>query len=316
MPISYAETNTDHGGELPAKLAPLRLGSAVCFEDRWKGKVSALDITENWEVLNLTVSSGALFSQQSVKLPMTAVKLLADDGVHIAATAFKAFAREIPPVAAPARPVSSETPVSRGGVRFAGVLLNVDSHYRVAEVLVSRGFATYRVPLDEIEFQGATLRFTSASDELAEYHVDDSILEQITRAIVEDRNLTPDDKRHVHASVDGGAVTLNGNVRVRASREYLATLVSQAPGVVTVQNNVVDDLELEGAIGVAILREGLAQAGVYARSKLGEVTLYGAVASSRQAEDIERTVARVPGARVVDSRLTVNQALVAERPRA
>jgi osmotically-inducible protein OsmY len=311
--MPYAEDNKRNGGELAAKLVPLRLGSAVCFEDRWKGKVSALDITEQWEVLNLTISSGTFFSQQSVRLPMTAVKSLGSGAVHIAATSYKAFAREVPPVAAPARPVSSGTPLSSGGLRFAGALLNVNGHYQVAEVLVSRGFTTYRVPLSRVGFQGATLQFTSAPGELAEYHFDDDILEQIKRVIVEDRNLMPDDKRYVHASVEGGAVTLTGNVQVRASREYLATLVRRVPGVVSVDNRAVDDLDLESAIGTAILREGLAHARVYARSKLGEVTLYGAVASPRQAEDVERAIARVPGVRVAKNQLTINAAVAAER---
>lgn len=301
---------------MAAKLVPLRLGSAVCFEDRWKGKVTALDITEDWEALNLTISSGTFFSQQSVKVPMSAVKSLEGSAVYIAATSYNAFAREIPPIAAPARPVSSDTPLSSGGLRFAGALLSVDGQYHVAEVLVSRGFTTYRVPLNQVGFLGATLTFTTAPDELAEYQFDTDILEQIKRAIVDDRNLMPDDKRYVHAAVEGGDVTLTGNVQVRASREYLATLASQVPGVVSVDNRVMDDLDLESAIGAAILREGLAHARVYARSKLGEVTLYGTVASPRHAEDVERAIKRVPGVRVVKSQLTVNAAVGEEGFRA
>lgn len=300
---------------MPVKLVPLRLGSPVCFEDRWKGKVTALDITEHWEVLNLTVSSGAFFSQQSVKLPMTAVKSVDESGVRISATSFKAFAREVPPVAAPARPVTADTPVAQG-LRFAGALLNVDTQYHVAEVLLTGGFTTYRVPLDQIEFEGATLRFSSEPDNLHEYHFDEDILEQIKRTIVEDRVLMPDEKLRVKSTVDAGAANLTGNVWVRSAREYLAALVSSVPGVTSVHDEVADDIDIEARIGVSLLREGLTHARISARANLGHVIVYGAAATPRQAEDIERTIARVPGVRQVTNHLTVNPAVVAERPRA
>jgi len=316
LSIPYAEINTRDGGELPVKLIPLKLGGSVCFEDRWKGKVTALDITEQWEVLNLSVSSGAFFTQQSVKLPMAAVKSLAGGAVYIAATSFKAFAREIPPMAVPARPVSSDTPVAHQGTRFAGALLKMDSHYHVAEVLLSAGFTTYRVPISQIDFEGATLRFTSKPDDLPQYYFDEDILEQIKRAIVDDRVLMPDEKLRVKSTVDAGATTLTGNVWVRSARDYLTALVSRIPGVTSVRDEVADDIDIEAKIGISLLREGLAHSRVSARAKLGDVIVHGAAASQRQAEDIERTIARVPGVRQVSSRLTVNPAMLAEGPRA
>lgn len=300
---------------MPAKLVPLRLGSSVCFEDRWKGKVTALDITEDWEVLNLTVSSGTFFSQQSVKLPMTAVKSLAGNAVYIASTSHKAFAREVPPVAAPARPVSKETPVAHA-MRFDGALLIANSQYHVAEVLLTRAFTTYRVPLNQIAFEGPTLRFTSEPDDLPEYYFDEDILEQIKRAIIEDRELKPDEKMRVKSTVEAGAVTLTGNVWVRSAREYLATLVGQVPGVTSVLDEVADDIDIEAKIGVSLLREGLAHSRVSVRSKLGDVIVYGAAASPRQSEDIERAIARIQGVRQVSNRLTVDRAVLAEAPRA
>lgn len=301
---------------MPAKLVPLRLGSAVCFEDRWKGKVTALDITEHWEALNLTVSSGSFFRQQSVKLPMTAVKSLDAGAVYIAASSFKAFAREVPPIAAPARPVSIDMPVSQQGIRFAGGLLNIDSYYHVAEVLLSGRFTTYRVPVSQLDFEGATLRFISKPDDLPRYYFDEDILEQIKRAIVEDRVLMPDEKQRLKTTVDAGAATLTGNVWVRSARDYLTALVSRVPGVISVRDEVADDIDIEAKIGVSLMREGLGQARVSARAKLGDVIVYGTAASTRQAEDIERTIARVPGVRLVSNRLTLSPAVVTGQPRA
>ena len=290
---------------MTGNIAPLRLGSRVCFEDRWQGRVSALDITEDWEVLNLTVSSGVLFFRQSVKLPMSAVKSLADGEVYVSANSIRAFAREIPPIAAPARPVSAETPVSRGGTRFAGFILN-SADRRVTEVLVSRGLTTYRVPISQLAFEGKTLTFTSAPDELAEFHADSDVIARTRSAITEDQGLSPDDKRNVTVGVEGGVAMLGGNVRVRQTAERIAALVGGVPGVVTVRNAITDDFELEAAIGLALDRQGLGRdAEVYARSSMGEVTLYGSVSSLRQADDIVRAVAKVPGVRQVHNVLAV-----------
>jgi osmotically-inducible protein OsmY len=293
---------------LAGNIAPLRLGTRVCFEDRWQGEVSALDISEGWEVLNLTISSGVLFFQQSVKLPMSAVKSLTEGAVYISANSIQAFAREIPPIAAPARPVSAETPVSRGGTHFAGVILNTDGN-RATEILVSRGLTTYRVPISQLAFEGKTLTFTSAPDELAEFHADSDILASIRSAITEDAGLTPDDKRSVTFDVESGAVTLGGNVRVEQTGERMDAIVRGVPGVVGVRDEIVDDFALETAIGLALDRPALSHdANVYARSDLGEVTLYGTASSPRQAEDINRAVAKVRGVRQVKSLLAVSAA--------
>jgi osmotically-inducible protein OsmY len=292
---------------LAGSIAPLRLGTRVCFEDRWQGHISAVDVTEGWEVLNLTVSSGVLFFRQSVKLPMSAVKSLAEEAVYIAASSSKAFARELPPMAAPARPVSAETPVSRSRTRFAGVILNTDGN-RVTEVLVARGLTTYRVPISQLAFEGKTLTFTSAPNELVEFHTDSDVLARIRSAITEDEGLTPDDKRNVTVDVAGGAVTLGGNVRVKQTGQRMDAIARRAPGVIAVRSEIIDDFALESAIGMALDRNS---ADVQARSNLGQVTLYGTASSPRQAEDIVRAVAKVPGVRQVKSLLAVSEAATA-----
>jgi osmotically-inducible protein OsmY len=294
---------------LAGNIAPLRLGTRVCFEDRWQGHISAVDVTEGWEVLNLTVSSGVLFLRQSVKLPMSAVKSLAEEAVYMAASSMKAFAREIPPIAAPARPVSAETPVSRGRTRFAGVILNTDGN-RVTEMLVARGLTTYRVPISQLAFEGKTLTFTSAPNELPEFRTDSDVLARIHSAITEDEGLTPDDKRSVTVDVAGGTVTLGGNVRVKQTGERMDAIAGRAPGVIGVRSEIVDDFALESAIGLALDRNS---ADVQARSSLGQVTLYGTASSPRQAEDIVRAVGKVRGVRQVKSLLAVSDTAAAAR---
>jgi osmotically-inducible protein OsmY len=296
---------------LAGNIAPLRLGTRVCFADRWQGHVSALDVTEGWELLNLTISSGVLFFRQSVKLPASAVESFTEGAVYIAASSTKAFARELPPIAAPARPVSSQTPVSRGGMRFAGVILD-STDKRVTEVLISRGQATYRAPVSKLTFSGKTLMFTAAPEQLAEYRADTDILAGIRRAITEDEGLTPDDKRSVTVDVEGGVVTLGGNVRVKQTRERIDTIARGVSGVIAVRDEIIDDFALETAIGLALDRQALSHgANVYARSNLGQITLYGTAASPRQAEDIIRAVAKAPGVRQVKSLLAVRAAAAA-----
>ncbi|MDP9181030.1 MAG: BON domain-containing protein [Chloroflexota bacterium] len=287
------------------------MGTRVCFEDRWQGHVSALDVTEDWEALNLTVSSGVLFFRQSVKLPMSAVKSFTEEAVYIAASSTKAFAREIPPIAAPARPVSSQTPVSRGRMRLSGVILDTTDR-RVTEVLVSRGLTTYRVPISELMFDRKTLMFTAAPEQLREYRADADILGRIRRAITEDEGLTPDDKRNVTVDVEGSVVTLGGNVRVKQTGERIDAIARRVPGIIAMRNEIIDDFALESAIGMALDRQALSvSATVHVRSNLGQVTLYGTASSPRQAEDIIRAVAKVPGVRQVKSLLAVSAAAAA-----
>lgn len=297
-----------------AKIAALRLGSPVCFDDRWKGKVTALDVTEQWTVQNVAVSAGSFFSQQTVKLPITAVKSIIGDALRFNGTSVQAFAREIPPIASPARPVSVETPISNQNMRFAGFVVDTEAHYSVEEVLVSRGQTTYRVALDHVQFEGKTLMFTSTPDDLPQYYFDGDVLDQIKRNITEDRTLTGYEKMRIEPSVDGGVVGLSGNIFVATTRPHLQALVGQVPGVVSIRDEVADDFEIETAIGLALQREGLAHQRVWARASLGDVIVGGSASSQRNAEDISRAAAKVRGVRKVSNRLTVNSDAVISAP--
>jgi hypothetical protein len=291
------------GGAL-AHLVPLRIGSPVCFEDCWKGKVSSFDVTDQWEILNITVTAGFLFAERSVKLPFSSVTSLPGDGVRFGATSTKAFARQIPPVAAPSRSLSAKTPAAKG-FRFAGALLASNGQRRAAEVLLARGFTSYRVPVEQLVFEGPRLMFTSEPGGLTEFHFDADVLEAVRRLIAKDPLVASDEKLHVKVDVDGGVVVLTGNARIEQTRRHLEAAVARVPGVVAVRSDLVDDITLEAAIGLALAREALAGAGVYPRSGLGIVTLYGNAVSTRQAEDIVRAVARVPGVREVRNQLQV-----------
>ena len=48
------------------RLIAIRLGSPAKFRERWQGRVSAIEVDEAWEVLNVVVTRGILRWQQEV----------------------------------------------------------------------------------------------------------------------------------------------------------------------------------------------------------------------------------------------------------
>jgi osmotically-inducible protein OsmY len=294
---------------LADKISPLRLGCRVSFADRWQGRVSGLEVDEDWTVYNISVSTGLLFASRTVRLPFTSVSSWSDDSVQINVSSFQAFAREIPPVAVPARPLDSSTPLSHPGSRFAGLIIS-QTDRRAAEVIISRGVAgLYRTRVSEVSFTGKTMTIAVQQEQLVRYYSDAEIHKEVHRLISRDRALPTDDKRHLHADVEEGVVTLAGNVRVANTRDYAGLIASHAHGVVSVRNELHDDFEIEAVIGMALNESGLNHTGrVYVRSNLGEVLVDGTEGSQRAAEDVVRAVARVPGVRAVVNRLRISAA--------
>jgi osmotically-inducible protein OsmY len=297
---------------LADKISPVRLGTRVCFDDRWQGRVSGLEVDEDWEVLNISVSSGILFASSSVRLPFSAVTSFSDDAVRIAANSFQAFAREVPPVAAPARPLDSRTPISHPGAKFAGLVVQ-QMDRRVREVIVSRGVSgLFRVPVSDVSFTGKTMTIAVPPEQLVQYHPDHDIGEAIQEMLAEDTTLPTEDKRHIQVDVEDGVVTLSGNVRVDYTRDYAGTLAADADGVVALHNELRHDFEIEAAIGMALTQSGQQNTGkVYVRSNLGEVLVDGFVPTQRAAEDAVRAVAKVPGVRSVVNRLHIGAPVAA-----
>ena len=80
-----------------------------------------------------------------------------------------AFAREIPPVAAPARPLASDTPISNPSTRFAGLLVR-QSTRRAEEMIVSHGVqGLFRVPVADVSFSGKTLTIIRVRQQLVRF---------------------------------------------------------------------------------------------------------------------------------------------------
>ncbi|MEX0683847.1 MAG: BON domain-containing protein [Dehalococcoidia bacterium] len=290
-------------------ISALRLGSAARFTDRWRGTITALEITEDWEVVNVVVEAGLLIWRSSIRLPLSAATEWSGDHVAFSCTSTQAFAHEVPPVAVPSRPVAADTPLSQPGSRFAGALVD-HSDRKVIELLLRRGVSWMgRIKVTEVSFEGKMLKLAVQPYAIPRYRSDAEIAAEIHRVIREAPGLTGDDKRGLHFSVSGGIVTMTGNTRVPRAREYAAALAQAIAGVVAVRDESIDDLALETHIGMAIEKSGVGRhSQVYARASLGEVLLYGYVPSPAAAEDVIRAVGAVPGVREVKSRLEVRAA--------
>src|SRR3990172_6698249 len=100
----------------------LRLGCPLHFRERWQGRLAAFEIDEDWLVLNVVVSRG-LFRPVEVRLPFSIAAAWDDGALSLDCTSDQAFGREVPPVAAPAMPISARTRVSAAEVRLAGALV-------------------------------------------------------------------------------------------------------------------------------------------------------------------------------------------------
>jgi osmotically-inducible protein OsmY len=256
----------------------------------------------------VVVSSGVLFFAQSVKLPFSVVTEWDEGCVDIDAVSFHAFAREVPPVPIPTKPLSTGSPISHPGTRFAGLLMNRNSR-TVTEILIAKGRGWYRVAVPEARVEGNTINLIRDFKTLPRYFADSTLEARLHDAVAEDSALTTDDKSSLTLNVESGVAIVRGNVRVEPTRAHVRTLAAGVPGIVSVREEAVDDITLETSIGLALDRTGLQRrAKVFARSNLGRITLYGSAASGQLADDVVREVTRVPGVRQVNSRLALNPA--------
>lgn len=286
----------------------LKIGAKVRFEDRWQGRISGLDVSESWEVLNVIVSSGVLFFARSVKVPFSAVSAWEESFVDIAAVSFHAFNRELPPVPVPTNPITSSSPVSHPGTRFAGVMMNRNTRV-VTEALIAKGRRWFRVAAPEARVEGNTINLFRDFKTLPRYFADSALETRLHDAVADDAALTTDDKSSLSLGVESGVAIVGGNVRVEPTRAHVRSLAAGVPGIVSVREEAVDDISLETSIGLALDRSGLQRrAQVFARSSLGRVTLYGSAATRQLEDDVVREVSRVPGVRQVDSLLAPSPA--------
>jgi len=290
----------------PSRPVPLRFGCPLQFRDRWQGTLAGAEVADDWEVLNLVIERGIWRWTSSVKLAFTAAPRWSYDSVTLDCTSRQAFAREIPPVAMRARQLSHNTPLSVPEARLLGLLVE-PGHRRATDVIVHRGGAKYRLPVAAISFDGNTLRLGSRGEELAPYLTDGELLNAVHQALAANPHITGDERGALDVLVSSGVVTVKGNVRTKQMKDLVHAVLAPFAPLAEVQLEVADDIDLELAIGQALERAGPQhRAEVYARSMLGEVTLFGHVRSAAAVDEITRVVAQVPGVRNVTSRMIID----------
>ncbi|MBI2913088.1 MAG: BON domain-containing protein, partial [Chloroflexi bacterium] len=124
-----------------------------------------------------------------------------------------------------------------------------------------------------------------------------------------------DDRRRLTLDVSDGTVRLGGNVRTPQTKGWAEQAAASVEGAAAVRNEIRDDFGLELEAAQALERAGaLRDAMVYARSSLGDVTLFGYAPSAAVVEEIVRRASAVPGARSVTSRLEVRAAAAPAAP--
>jgi len=287
----------------------LRLGCPVRFRDRWQGRLAALEIDDQWLVLNLVLSRG-IFRPLDVKLPFSAASHWDDDSLSLDCTSEEAFGRQVPPVPVPPRPLSARTPLSARDARLAGALVHRASR-RASHLLLSWGlFAPGRrmVPVQDVTLEGGVISLAAQTDALPIYRPDSELAEAVRGALAAHRYLTADDRRTLNVEVLDEVAHLSGNVRTPQAKAYVYQAAASVPGVTAVVDTVADDRQLEIDVGRALDAAGLFRyARIYVRSALGDVTLGGFVRAEAVTPDIMKVASGVPGVRSVASGMEVGE---------
>jgi len=285
----------------------LRLGCPVRFRDRWQGRLTAFEVDEDWLVLNVVVSRG-LFRPVEVRLPFSIADAWDDGALSLDCTSDQAFGRELPPVAAPAMPLSARTPVSAPEARLAGALVDRSSR-RVSRLIVTAGLLTRdarAADATHVTLEGGVARLVAQMDALPLYRPDPELLQAVRDAIALHPHLTSDERRAVSVDVVDGVVSLAGNVRSPQAVASVRQAAASVPGVSEVRSAVADDRALETAVGRALDAAGMFRHGrLYVRAALGEVTLEGYISAAGRAAEIVKAAAAVPGVRSAIDRMEI-----------
>jgi osmotically-inducible protein OsmY len=287
----------------------LRLKCPVRFKDRWQGRLTVFEVDDDWSVINLVVSRG-IFRRTDVKLPFASAMDWNDD-VSLDCTSYEAFGRRIPPVAAPPRPFSPETPLSAGDARLAGAMVERASR-RVSHLLFSRKRRPSDqrlVPVQDVSLEGGVIMLPAQWHALSVYRRDSELAEAARNALVAHRYLTADDRRALKVEVIDAVAHVSGNVRTPRTAILVRETVASVPGIADVRSAVVDDRQLEFEIGRALDAAGLFRHGrIYVRATRGEVTLDGFVPAEAVISDVLRVVSSPAGVRSIEHRIVVEKA--------
>lgn len=288
--------------------APLKFGCPAVFTDRWEGKLTGFEVSEDWEVLNVVVTRPRLGRPSSVRLPLSAAAAWSAERIAFTCSSEQAFGRQVPPVAAPARPLSPSTPLALAGASLSGALVDT-SRRTVAALLLRLGHEERRLRPQDAAFDGKILRVAVQPESLAIWVSDDELVRRVMAALSDRRVLSPEDRRTISVKASDGVVRLEGNVPSREAARRAQAAAAAVPGVLRVDNAIVDDASLEVELGRVLDAAGLQRhARLVVRSAWGEVTLLGYASDPGIVEEAMRIISAQTGVRAVASLVQTGQA--------
>jgi len=251
------------------------------------------------------VARRGLLRATTVKLSFAAAIDWSRERISFDCSSDEAFGRQMPPVAAPARTLSARS-LAAPGARLAGALVERGKR-QVTHLLIARGVAwaqERKAAVGEVSFEDGRLRLAVQIERLPIYRDDGDLLLLAREALARQPHLTADDRRGLTVEAADGVVRLGGNVRTEQAKHWAEQAAASVDGAASVRNEIRDDIGLEMAVAQALDRAGLFRtATVYARSSLGEVTLFGYAPSAAMVAEIVRIASQTPGVRSMANRL-------------
>lgn len=200
-----------------------------------------------------------------------------------------------------------------GSIPVRGLVLDIGSH-ALTNLLVGGGRNVRVVPATHFEKMTSGSPSTSLDaaqiDDFLVHRADNEAQRSAAAALVEAG--LADGYRAVQVVVTGGIAHLAGNVPFPLDAEEAERAVRHVRGVLSVENALHSDRDLEVAAAEAMAMEGVTRQGlVLTRSILGRITLSGHLDSTDHIDRAVALVESVPGVRLVEHEIVVRAIPVA-----
>lgn len=167
---------------------------------------------------------------------------------------------------------------SGASLPLRGVILNRE-HLRMEYILSGTGREARAIPMnlvDKLASGSPSVSLEKAMLETLSIFKPDVEAHRNAQAALEKADPTEDIFHYVQVQAVDGTAYLTGNVRLPVHKEDAGRAAASAMGVLTLQNSIVTDWELDISIADALAREGLMRQGVVTlKSSLGRIRLSG-----------------------------------------
>ncbi len=285
----------------------LVFGQKVASMDSWIGSVDAMWMNTDGDVVSQVVLKRGFPLSRRYIAPAATVRRTDVDGCYLNLTTETALAlpnvRETHHDATTVILTKRSRIVAEAGLRFRLAGLRLTDDKVVTHLMTERQWPSNVIRLVPVEsiVEVSPWRFTtdlSAEDfrHLPRYRPDRDIERAVREALYANESISDVDLNAAEVAVNGGNVTLTGNVRwPEAVRDIDATARS-TPGVGEVDNRLINDRDVE--LRVAALIQGIDSAlanTAEVNSQLGEVTIAGQVSDDGVRSLVGEAISSVAG---------------------